>query len=69
MDCAVLAEGIISAAREFSIRVPLIVRMEGTNVEEGKRLLKESKLAIVSADSLSEAAEKAVATLKKTKGN
>ncbi len=67
MDCAVLAEGIIAAAREFSIRVPLIVRMEGTNVEEGKRLLKESKLAIVSADSLSEAAEKAVATLKKSK--
>ena len=67
MDCAVLAEGIIAAAREFSIRVPLIVRMEGTNVEEGKRLLKESTLAIVSADSLSEAAEKAVATLKKSK--
>lgn len=65
MDCGVLAEGIISAAKEFSIRVPLIVRMEGTNVIEGKRLLKESQLNIVSADSLSEAAEKAVAVLKK----
>lgn len=67
MDCAILAEGIIAAAREYSISVPLIVRMEGTNVEEGKRLLKESKLAIVSADSLSDAAEKAVAILKKPK--
>lgn len=64
MNCATLAEGIIDAAREFSIRVPLIVRMEGTNVEVGKRLLKESKLPITTADSLSDAAEKAVAVLK-----
>lgn len=64
MNCAVLAEGIIAAAKECHIRVPLIVRMEGTNVEEGKRLLKESKLSIGSADSLAEAAEKVVATLK-----
>ena len=64
MNCAVLAEGIIAAAQECQIRVPLIVRMEGTNVQEGKRLLKESKLSIGSADSLAEAAEKVVATLK-----
>lgn len=64
MNCATLAEGIIDAAREFSIRVPLIVRMEGTNVEVGKRLLKESKLSITTADSLADAAEKAVAVLK-----
>ena len=64
MNCATLAEGIIDAAREFSITVPLIVRMEGTNVEVGKRLLKESKLPITTADSLSDAAEKAVAVLK-----
>lgn len=64
MDCGVLAEGIIAAIHELSIKVPLIVRMEGTNVEKGKLLLKESNLSIVSADTLAEAAEKAVATLK-----
>ena len=69
MDCGVLAEGIIAAIHELSIKVPLIVRMEGTNVERGKLLLKESKLSILSADSLSEAAEKAVATLKSIRGN
>lgn len=64
MNCATLAEGIIEAAKEFAITVPLIVRMEGTNVEMGTRLLKESKLKITTADSLSDAAEKAVAVLK-----
>jgi succinyl-CoA synthetase beta subunit len=64
MDCAVLAEGIIAAGRESDIRVPLIVRMEGTNVQEGKRLLKESKLKIITADTLQDAAEKAVSVLK-----
>ena len=65
MNCATLAEGIIEAAREFSINVPLVVRMEGTNVEQGKKLLKESKLAITTADGLAEAAEKAVAVLQR----
>lgn len=60
MNCAVLAEGIIAAARDFSIQVPLIVRMEGTNVEQGKKLLKESGLAIITADSLEDGAKKAV---------
>lgn len=64
MDCAVLAEGIIHAAHDYSIKIPLIVRMEGTNVEQGKRLLKESGLAITTADSLAEAAKKAVSVLK-----
>ncbi len=63
MDCAVLAEGIIAAAKELDISVPVIVRMEGTNVDEGRRLLKESKLAIITADGLLEAAEKAVRVL------
>lgn len=62
MDCAVLAEGIIHAARDNAIAVPLIVRMEGTNVEQGKKLLKESGLAITTADSLADAAKKVVAT-------
>lgn len=63
MDCAILAEGIVAASKEGGVRVPLIVRMEGTNVEAGRRLLQESHLAIVSANSLAEAAEKAVAVL------
>lgn len=63
MDCATLAEGIIAASKEIGIEVPLVVRMEGTNVEEGKRLLKESKLPIITADGLATAAEKVVATL------
>lgn len=58
MDCAVLAEGIIAAVSEMGIRVPLVVRMEGTNVERGKQLLKDSKLSIITADGLAEAAEK-----------
>lgn len=64
MDCAVLAEGIIAAAHDFSISIPLVVRMEGTNVEKGKQLLKESGLAITTADSLADAAKKAVAKRK-----
>ncbi len=64
MNCAILAEGIIAAAKEFSIRVPLVVRMEGTNVEQGKKLLKESKLSIITADSLAEAAETVVSAIK-----
>jgi succinyl-CoA synthetase beta subunit len=59
MNCATLAEGIIDAVREKGIRVPLIVRMEGTNVEEGRRLLKHSGLAILSVDDLQEAAQTA----------
>ncbi len=65
MNCATLAEGIIDAAKEIGIQVPLVVRMEGTNVDEGKRLLKESKLPIITADGLAEAAEKVCAVLKK----
>jgi len=59
MDCAVLAQGIIQASKE-GVRVPLIVRMEGTNVEKGKRLLRESGLNIITADTMADGAEKAV---------
>ncbi len=65
MNCATLAEGIVDAASEMALRVPLVVRMEGTNVEQGKKLLEKSKLSIVTADTLAEAAEKVCATLKK----
>ena len=64
MNCATLAEGIIDAASEMEIRVPLVVRMEGTNVEQGKKLLEKSKLSIVTADTLAEAAEKVCASKK-----
>lgn len=67
MNCATLAEGVILAAKELSIKIPLVVRMEGTNVEQGKKLLKESGLAIITADALTDAAEKAVSVLKKGK--
>ncbi len=65
MNCATLAEGVLAASADLGIKVPLVVRMEGTNVEEGKRLLEHSGLAIMTADSLMEAAKKVVETLKK----
>lgn len=64
MNCATLAEGIIAAAKELQVTVPLIVRMEGTNVKQGRALLAESDLNIVIADSLTQAAEKVVAAAK-----
>ncbi len=64
MNCATIAEGVIAASEELSIKIPLIVRLEGTNVEEGRRILKESKLEIISAEGMADAAEKAVASLK-----
>jgi len=64
MRCDVIAEGIIAAAREMHIAVPLIVRLEGTNVERGKELLRESGLAIIPAGDLDDAAKKAVAAVK-----
>ena len=64
MRCDIIAEGIIAAARETHIAVPLIVRLEGTNVARGKELLAQSGLAIIPADDLDDAAKKAVAAVK-----
>ncbi|HEV2815667.1 MAG TPA: ADP-forming succinate--CoA ligase subunit beta [Allosphingosinicella sp.] len=64
MRCDIIAEGIVAAAREIDIKVPLVVRLEGTNVEEGKRILADSGLAIVPADDLGDAARKIVAEVK-----
>lgn len=64
MRCDVLAQGIVDAAREMSIQVPLVVRMEGTNVDQGKKILGESGLAIIPAGTMAEAAEKIVAAVK-----
>jgi succinyl-CoA synthetase beta subunit len=64
MRCDVIAEGVVAAAREVSLHVPLVVRLEGTNVELGKKILSESGLPITSADNLADAAEKVVAAVK-----
>jgi succinyl-CoA synthetase beta subunit len=65
MKCDVIAQGVITAAREVKLSVPLVVRLEGTNVELGRKMLSESGLPIITASNLDDAAAKAVATLKK----
>ena len=64
MRCDIIAEGVVAAAQELSLSVPLVVRLEGTNVELGKKILSESGLDIVSADNLADAAEKVVKAVK-----
>ena len=63
MKCDVIAEGVIAAVKEVGLTVPLVVRLEGTNVELGKKLLNESGLAITAADDLDDAAKKIVAAI------
>ena len=65
MRCDVIAEGVVAAAREVNLGVPLVVRLEGTNVDLGKQILGESGLAITAAGDLAEAAEKVVAAVGK----
>ena len=64
MKCDVIAEGIVAAAKEVKLQDPLIVRLEGTNVDKGKQILRDSGLPIIAADNLRQAAEKAVAAIK-----
>jgi succinyl-CoA synthetase beta subunit len=64
MRCDVIAEGIVAAARELDLKVPVVARLEGTNVDQGKAILAQSGLAITAADDLSDAAAKAVAAIK-----
>ena len=66
MRCDVIAEGVVAAAREVNLHVPLVVRLEGTNVDLGKKILKESGLKITSAENLADAAEKIVKAVKET---
>lgn len=63
MNCETLAAGIISGAHQVAVKVPLVVRMEGTNVEQGKKILQQSGLNIVIADSLTDAAKKVVGSV------
>ena len=65
MRCDIIAEGIVAAAKEVNIQVPLVVRLEGTNVKEGKDILANSGLAIIPANDLGDAAQKIVAEVKK----
>jgi succinyl-CoA synthetase beta subunit len=65
MKCDIIAQGIINAAKTLKLSVPLVVRLEGTNVERGKQLLKESGLALIAADDLADAAQKAVSAAKR----
>ena len=67
MRCDVLAQGVVDAARELKVTVPLVVRMQGTNVDIGKKILAESGLAIISAETMAEAAEKIVKEVKNSK--
>jgi succinyl-CoA synthetase beta subunit len=64
MRCDVIAEGVVAAAREVSLHVPLVVRLEGTNVELGKKILNESGLKIIAANDLADAADKVVKAVK-----
>jgi succinyl-CoA synthetase beta subunit len=65
MDCNVIATGIVAAAKEVSITIPLVVRLEGNNVAAGKATLASSGLALITADSLDDAAQKVVAAVGK----
>jgi len=66
--CDLIAEGIVRAVRQVGIRVPVVVRLEGTRVEEGRAILRESALPIESAEGLTDAARRAVAAARRGEG-
>ncbi|HEU4922069.1 MAG TPA: ADP-forming succinate--CoA ligase subunit beta, partial [Burkholderiales bacterium] len=68
MKCDTIATGVVAAAREVNLKVPLVVRMKGTNEDLGKKILKDSGLPIISADNMADAAKKVVAAIKKKPG-
>ena len=65
MRCDIIATGVVNAVKEIGIKVPVVVRLEGTNVEEGKKILRDSGLAVIPADAMKDAAEKVIASLGK----
>src|SRR6185295_2464715 len=67
MKCDTIAAGVVAAAREVKLSVPLVVRMKGTNEDLGKKILKDSGLPIISADNMADAAKKIVAAIAKKK--
>jgi succinyl-CoA synthetase beta subunit len=64
MKCDIIAEGVVAAVKEVGLKVPLVVRLEGTNVEAGKKILSESRLNVIPADDLDDAAQKIVKAVK-----
>jgi len=64
MKCDVIAEGVVAAVRQVGLQVPLVVRLEGTNVEPGKQIIRESGLNVLPADDLDDAAQKIVKAVK-----
>jgi succinyl-CoA synthetase beta subunit len=68
MRCDVIAEGVVAAVKEVGLKVPLVVRLEGTNVELGKKILRESKLDVIPADDLDDAAQKIVKAVQSRRG-
>jgi succinyl-CoA synthetase beta subunit len=64
MKCDIIAEGVLAAVREVGLQVPLVVRLEGTNVELGKKIIKDSGLNVIPADDLDDAAKKIVKAVK-----
>ena len=64
MRCDVIAEGVVQATKEVGLKVPLVVRLEGTNVDEGKEIIEQSDLNVITADNLNDAAAKIVAQIK-----
>ncbi len=64
MRCDVIAEGVVAAVREVGLKVPLVVRLEGTNVELGKQIINDSGLNVIAADNLADAADKIVKAVK-----
>ena len=64
MRCDVIAEGVVQATKEVGLKVPLVVRLEGTNVDEGKKIIEQSDLNVITADNLNDAAAKIVSQIK-----
>jgi len=64
MKCDIIAEGVVAAVKEVGLKVPLVVRLEGTNVDAGKQIIRSSGLNVVPADNLDDAAQKIVKAVK-----
>ena len=64
MKCDVIAQGVVAAVKEVGLKIPLVARLHGTNVELGRKILSESSLAIIPADTMTDAAEKVVGSIK-----
>ena len=64
MKCDVIAEGVVTAVKDVGLKVPLVVRLEGTNVEAGKKIINESDVDVIAADDLDDAAQKIVKAVK-----